>query len=147
MPESPRADEVLNSWKEIACYLNRGVRTVQRWEADLALPVRRPRGKRRGAVIAMRADVNAWLNDCPLTAIEKELPEDSFNGAQEATPRDLRVQPPVSDLILQSRLLRGNVRRACEELNTAVHRLMGSMQKMSQTPGTRIVGANLTSLS
>lgn len=26
--------EVLNSWKEIARYLGRGVRTVQRWDAD-----------------------------------------------------------------------------------------------------------------
>jgi len=24
-------DEILNSWKEIAGYVNRGVRTVQRW--------------------------------------------------------------------------------------------------------------------
>ncbi len=31
---------VLNSWKEIACYLGRGVRTVQRYERDLGLPVR-----------------------------------------------------------------------------------------------------------
>jgi len=26
--------ELLNSWKEIAAYLNRGVRTVQRWETE-----------------------------------------------------------------------------------------------------------------
>ena len=26
--------EILNSWKEIAGYLNRGVRTVQRWEPN-----------------------------------------------------------------------------------------------------------------
>jgi hypothetical protein len=58
-------DEVLNSWKEIAAYLGRGVRTVQRWEHDLALPVRRPRGKDRSAVIALKSDLDRWLRDTP----------------------------------------------------------------------------------
>lgn len=53
--------EVLNSWKEIATYLGRGVRTVQRWERDLDLPVRRPRGKQRSAVIAIKEDLDLWL--------------------------------------------------------------------------------------
>src|SRR5215469_10460205 len=53
--------DVLNSWKEIATYVGRGVRTVQRWEHDLQLPVRRPRGKQRSAVIALKEDLDAWL--------------------------------------------------------------------------------------
>lgn len=57
--------EVLNSWKEIAAYLGRGVRTVQRWEQELGLPVRRPRGKERSAVIALRPDLDAWLHRVP----------------------------------------------------------------------------------
>lgn len=57
--------EVLNSWKEIAAYLGRGVRTVQRWEQELALPVRRPRGKDRSAVIALKADLDRWLYHTP----------------------------------------------------------------------------------
>ena len=35
---------VLNSWKEIASYLGRSVRTVQRWEREFGLPVHRPAG-------------------------------------------------------------------------------------------------------
>lgn len=57
--------EVLNSWKEIAAYMGRGVRTVQRWEQELGLPVRRPRGKERSAVIALKSDVDHWLNRVP----------------------------------------------------------------------------------
>jgi phage terminase Nu1 subunit (DNA packaging protein) len=57
--------EVLNSWKEIAAYLGRGVRTVQRWERELGLPVRRPRGKDRSAVIALKSDLDKWLQDTP----------------------------------------------------------------------------------
>lgn len=58
------AQELLNSWKEIAVYLNRGVRTVQRWEAEFGLPVRRPAGKRRSAVIALRSELDQWLRSC-----------------------------------------------------------------------------------
>jgi len=47
----PQSD-VLNSWKEVSNYIGRGVRTVQRWEKDFGLPVRRPSGHLRGSVIA-----------------------------------------------------------------------------------------------
>jgi hypothetical protein len=51
----------LNSWKEIACYLGRGVRTVQRWEAELNLPVHRMGASERSPVFAFRAELDAWL--------------------------------------------------------------------------------------
>lgn len=57
---------LLNSWKEIASYLGRGVRTVQRYERDLSLPVRRPRGRSRSAVIALTDDIDAWLQRSPM---------------------------------------------------------------------------------
>src|SRR5262249_9537841 len=62
--------EILNSWKEIAKYLDRGVRTAQRWERDLHLPVRRPRGKRRSAVLALPKEIDAWLANCPQLALD-----------------------------------------------------------------------------
>lgn len=49
----------LDSWKEIAAYLRRGVRTVQRWERIAGLPVRRI-GSERGAVYAFRSELDAW---------------------------------------------------------------------------------------
>jgi hypothetical protein len=55
-----QSTELLNSWKEISAYLDRGVRTVQRWERELHLPVRRPRGRMRSAVIAFKSEVDAW---------------------------------------------------------------------------------------
>jgi len=57
---------VLNSWKEIASYLGRGVRTVQRWEHDSALPVHRPKGKDRSAVLALREELDQWLHRTPV---------------------------------------------------------------------------------
>ncbi|HEY6253341.1 MAG TPA: hypothetical protein VI685_25575 [Candidatus Angelobacter sp.] len=53
--------DVLNSWKEIATYVGRGVRTIQRWERELDFPIRRPRGKQRSAVIALKEDLDLWL--------------------------------------------------------------------------------------
>lgn len=55
---------ILNGWKEIANYLGRGVRTVQRWE-HLGLPVHRPRGASRSAVTALADEMNAWVAACP----------------------------------------------------------------------------------
>jgi hypothetical protein len=53
---------VLSSWKDIAKYLGKGVRTVQRWERQLGLPVRRPNGaSQKSAVVLYRGDVDAWV--------------------------------------------------------------------------------------
>ena len=68
-------NEVLNSWKEIAAYLGRGVRTVQRWEHDLALPVRRPRGRERSAVIALKPDLDKWLREVPQGSMPGPKPD------------------------------------------------------------------------
>lgn len=58
--------ELLNSWKEIATYVGRGVRTVQRWEANLGMPVHRPKGKDRSAVLAFAEELDAWLRHTPV---------------------------------------------------------------------------------
>ena len=53
--------ESLNSWKEIALYLDRGVRTVQRWERELELPVHRVGRGPRSRVHAFASELRAWL--------------------------------------------------------------------------------------
>lgn len=52
---------VLTSWKEIAAYLGKGVRTVQRWECEFGLPVRRPNGGYRRIVHATVEELDDWL--------------------------------------------------------------------------------------
>src|SRR5262245_629473 len=54
------ADVRLDSWKEIAAYLHRGVRTVRRWEKEEGLPVRRHKHSRLGSVYAYKPEVDAW---------------------------------------------------------------------------------------
>jgi Tol biopolymer transport system component len=50
----------LDSWKEIASFLGRGVRTVQRWEREEGLPVHRLEHARRGSVFAYREELTLW---------------------------------------------------------------------------------------
>ncbi len=58
----PEESAVLSSWKDIAKYMGKGVRTVQRWERHLGLPVRRPNGAlHKSAVLLDRSDLDAWL--------------------------------------------------------------------------------------
>jgi hypothetical protein len=54
--------EALNSWKEIAAYLNRGVRTVQRWEHNLNLPVHRIGKGKRSPVFSKIGEIDFWLS-------------------------------------------------------------------------------------
>jgi hypothetical protein len=58
----PEESAVLSSWKDIARYMGKGVRTVQRWEHHLGLPVRRPNGaSHKSAVLLDRSDLDVWL--------------------------------------------------------------------------------------
>jgi hypothetical protein len=54
--------QMLNSWKQIAVYLNRCVRTVQRWES-YGLPVHRPMEHSHSSVYALVSEIDAWLAD------------------------------------------------------------------------------------
>ena len=56
----PQTDKLLSSWKEIASCLNRGVRTVQRWE-QYGLPIRRPAGAGTNVVMAMESELHRWV--------------------------------------------------------------------------------------
>jgi len=51
----------LESWKEIASYLRRGTRTVQRWEREEALPVHRLQHEKLGSVYAYPGELDAWF--------------------------------------------------------------------------------------
>lgn len=58
----PDGDDRLESWKEIAGYLGREVRTVQLWEKSEGLPVHRQQHSRQGSVYAFKAELDAWRN-------------------------------------------------------------------------------------
>src|SRR5215467_5555901 len=59
--EASRNSRKLSSWKEVAVYLGREVRTVQRWEKSAGLPIHRLLHAERGSVFAYTAELDRWL--------------------------------------------------------------------------------------
>ncbi len=53
-------EQRLESWKEIASYLGRSPRTVQRWERLEGLPVHRLQHDKLGSVYAYASELDAW---------------------------------------------------------------------------------------
>jgi hypothetical protein len=58
-PSRGRGDR-LESWKEVALFFRRGVRTVQLWEKSEGLPIRRHHHNRLATVYAHRPELEAW---------------------------------------------------------------------------------------
>jgi hypothetical protein len=78
---SPREDR-LDSWKEIAAYLNRDVTTVQRWEKRENMPVHRHLHDQIGSVYASRAELDAWARSrAPAPTVQ--VNPDTRSGAAE----------------------------------------------------------------
>ena len=53
----------LDGWKEIASFLNRDVRTVQRWESKENLPVHRHLHGARASVFAYQHELEVWWDN------------------------------------------------------------------------------------
>jgi hypothetical protein len=115
--------DVLNSWKEVAAYLGRGVRTVQRWERELGLPVRRPRGKSRSAVIAFKTELDRWLrasaNDLARDA-EPRLSPPAPNGHRKLHESTSTLISHTHQLLSRSTSLCKRSQQLCNEVNRAV---------------------------
>lgn len=65
----------LDSWKEIAVYLNRDVTTVQRWEKKEGMPVHRHVHDKRGSVYALTGELDGWIRIRSSRVGEPETPE------------------------------------------------------------------------
>lgn len=84
-PTERLPEDRLDSWKEIAAYLDRDVTTVQRWEKREAMPVHRHLHDRIGTVYASRAELDAWMRGRNLRTQE--------NGSSDPFP-DPPISPP-----------------------------------------------------
>lgn len=92
--------ERVESWKGIASYFGRQVRTVQRWEREEGLPVHRLSHKRLGTVFAYKAELEAWRasramlpsNDStPKDDVAPQPPPFASDGASIWSPRTVRA--------------------------------------------------------
>jgi Tol biopolymer transport system component len=87
-PSARPPEDRLDSWKEIAAYLNRDVTTVQRWEKREGMPVHRHLHERMGSVYASRAELDSWTRSRNVSA-EQEI------GTNTPSPYPA-AQPPRS---------------------------------------------------
>jgi Tol biopolymer transport system component len=87
-PPSVRPPEGrLDSWKEIAAYLNRDVTTVQRWEKREGMPIHRHLHDRMGSIYAFRADLDTWAHGRNLQAAQENEREVSSPNPPAPLPR------------------------------------------------------------
>jgi TolB-like protein/cytochrome c-type biogenesis protein CcmH/NrfG len=81
IPDPPTDEPRLESWGEIAAYLRREIRTVQRWERHQGLPVRRLLIGKLGSVYAYRSELDKWFRERqPATENDEPEAEKSTNG-------------------------------------------------------------------
>ena len=73
MNDTPNPDR-LDSWKAIANYLGKSVRTARRWESEEGLPVRRQMHRSQGSVYAYPAEIDAWRRRREQPGRSPELP-------------------------------------------------------------------------
>src|SRR5690348_3728112 len=94
----PPGEDRLDSWKEIAGYLGREVRTVQGWEKTEGLPVHRHQHARQGSVYAFRSELDAWRE------ARRGTPEATVPAVSPEEPRmrlpALRVWSAIAALLV-----------------------------------------------
>jgi Tol biopolymer transport system component len=74
VPQPSSPEDRLESWKEIAGYLRRSIRTVQEWERSEGMPVHRLQHSKCGSVFAFRSELDKWQAQRTLTGKALGIP-------------------------------------------------------------------------
>ena len=126
---------VLQGWKAIARELDRGVRTVQRWERTLALPVHRIGGKSHGQVVAFADELRSWLETAAISEFDRSNGSSpsisnpkSFNSKSAANIVEIggsrQIESP--DTVIHFRDRRALT--TCDPRKTSCERCLSSLQ-------------------
>jgi len=97
----------LDSWKEIAAYLKRDIRTVQRWEVSEGLPIHRHLHRKQGAVYAYALELDSWWHNHDAAVGSSETIVKNSAGFDEG-----ELQSPTAIIrrhFLQSRIARTSI--------------------------------------
>src|SRR5689334_22707577 len=100
----------LDSWKEIASYLRREVRTVQLWEKREGLPVHRHFHKSLGSVFALRSEIDRWKRQVSRETDEPESALPSRPGRNAGNRITIYVLP------LKNVTVNSKRRRLCDAI-------------------------------
>jgi hypothetical protein len=125
LPHENERPQFLTGWKEIANYLGKGVRTVQRYERELGLPVRRPAGKDKGSVIAVVAEIDGWVKASPIREVFQ------LRSATREYPSPAQIfKEGLSELATlreQMSMLRSEITDSVQRLQNSVQNLQGEV--------------------
>jgi hypothetical protein len=120
-----KTDHILTGWKEIAHHLHVGVRTAQRWELDLGMPVRRPHGRSRSTVVALDQELDLWVQSRPVT--KPALPPHTSSAQAEPYINPLQMQRKLQ----MSGELQMAVAQSLREFTAARTALSASIKRLS----------------
>lgn len=122
-PEPPGGLQ-LDSWKEIAAYLNRDVATVRRWEKSEALPVHRHHHGKQGSIYAYVSEIDAWREGRRVRV------------EQNQSPPSLDAEPGTSPAKLEQRTRRRLVVGTALSALAVVAVIAGYLWLTARTPPT-----------
>ncbi|HVX65271.1 MAG TPA: hypothetical protein VHA11_01645, partial [Bryobacteraceae bacterium] len=77
-------EERLEGWKQVAGYLNKDLRTVQRWERVEGLPVHRHLHRSQGSVFAFPVELDQWVRERTARPASKTPPPAAATAPEPA---------------------------------------------------------------
>lgn len=109
--------QVLKGWKTIAEYLGMAIRTVQRYEHDLQLPIQRT--SRKSSVFVTKAELDAWVSSLPT--------RDNTLWGNRVSPSCAPCQQ-LREEMRRMRELRADIRRTLETFRKSRRTLQNTLQ-------------------
>lgn len=146
-PSARPASERLDSWGEIAAYLRRAVRTVQRWERLEGLPVHRHGHGKQASVYAFPAELDEWWerHDGAPVKSRARIPSESIVTEPQPRPVSREIPPERrrASVLSATLSLEGSGPSSPEErhrvvaeglqlLSHAVHRFQGTVARFEE---------------
>jgi predicted nucleic acid-binding Zn-ribbon protein len=122
--------QVLNSWKEISNYIARGVRTAQRWESELSMPVHRLELKDRNEIFAFSDELDSWMSR-------------RFSASEPLAQLNNRISSlswHMAELTSQTRALQSQLRHSIE---TRYRQIGSRIRPRAHAPAPRPMGVML----
>ncbi len=115
--------KMLSSWKEIAHFFGKGVRTVQRWEKTLDLPIHRPPGAPSNVVLARTSDLEEWMHRGPVSRnLDQLSSEPEVEIHLDGLEREIGVLAEITGVAPVAGTVHGSQQDRVAALADVIHR-------------------------
>ncbi|MGH9370975.1 MAG: DNA-binding protein [Vicinamibacterales bacterium] len=153
-PPEPASGDRLDSWKEIAAYTRRDVKTVQRWEKREGMPVHRHLHEKMGSVYAFRTELDEWAHTRRLTAPDGSpvAPLPGVATAESSSKLQEQSESAGTDSLRATRPLSHDWRRRWQWALAAVGMIIAlalaaSLRQAGQDVGNRLADVRFLPLT